>query len=111
MLSKPVTYRGKVYDRVNLREPTAAQMEMAERELDFADGSVTVLNMRRYQIAFIAVVARVPRPVVMAMRARDFQRATDYLAAFMFPPDEPKAITPPRRRRRKPPKLRLVTAP
>ena len=112
ILAKPVTYRGKTYDRINLREPTGRQMETAAREINVPAGGITALHMRHYQTALIAAVARVPRPVVLAMRERDIQRAFDYLSGFYQVRNEPEPkVPPPARRRRKPPKLRLVTTP
>jgi hypothetical protein len=70
-LRKPVEFKGEVYDRLRLREPTVAQWEkiMAEpRE-----------SARRFAVS---LVAGVPMAAVGLMGIGDIVRAEEYLSSF-----------------------------
>ena len=57
-----VEFQKKRFTTLHLREPKAKEMERAERELNMV--SPTTYNFRRYQIAMIAAVAKVPVEVI-----------------------------------------------
>lgn len=57
-----VTFNKKRFITLHLEEPRANQLEKAEKELNVAN--VTPYHFRRYQIALIAAVARVPVEVI-----------------------------------------------
>jgi len=57
-----VEFQKKRFTTLHLREPKAKEMERAERELNMANP--TTYNFRRYQIAMIAAVAKVPIEVI-----------------------------------------------
>jgi len=71
-LRKPVEFAGKTYDTLELREPTAGELEKA---------STATTNMG-VVINLISAVAKVPRKVVESLCQRDLKEAGDFLEAF-----------------------------
>jgi len=75
-LSKPVTIgsgeAAMTYDQLDLREPTAGELEKASR----ADTSIGVA------INLIQLIAKVPRSVVERLCQRDLARANAFLESF-----------------------------
>lgn len=71
-LRKPVTLGDQTYDKLELREPTAGELEKAA-----AAGS----NMS-VAISLIAAVAKVPRRVVEGLCQRDMREAGSFLEQF-----------------------------
>jgi Phage tail assembly chaperone proteins, E, or 41 or 14 len=78
-----VTFQKKRFTALHLEEPTAGQLERAELELNTT--SPTAYTMRRYQIALIAGVAKVPREVVLQLRNSEVRQAFDFLATMLDP--------------------------
>lgn len=71
-LRKPVTTGGKTYETLELREPTAGELEQASK-------AATNLGV---VITLIAIVAKVPRIAVEALCQRDLREAGDFLDSF-----------------------------
>lgn len=78
-----ITFQKKRFTSLHLEEPTAGQLERAELELNTA--SPTAYTMRRYQIALIAGVAKVPREVVLQLRHGELTEAFDFLSDLLAP--------------------------
>ena len=78
-----ITFQKKRFTSLHLEEPTAKQLERAELELNSKDP--TAYMFRRYQIALIAGVAKVPREVVLELRNSQLVEAFDFLAAMLAP--------------------------
>jgi Phage tail assembly chaperone proteins, E, or 41 or 14 len=78
-----VTFQKKRFTSLHLEEPTAKQLERAELELNTT--SPTAYTMRRYQIALVAAVAKVPREVVLELRHSELTKAFDFLAELLAP--------------------------
>jgi hypothetical protein len=72
VLRKPISIGDLSYDKLQLAEPTAAQLERASS----AGNSVGVV------ITLISEVAKVPRPAVECLCQRDFRDAADFFAQF-----------------------------
>jgi len=71
-LRKPITLGGVVYDKLELREPTAGELEESSK-------ATTSLGM---VISLIQIVAKVPKSVARGLCQRDMQEANDFLASF-----------------------------
>lgn len=71
-LLKPVTFEGKTYESIELREATAGEMEHAEKLSD----------KYGFTVALIARVADVPIGVVDLMGQRDTEAAEEHLQSF-----------------------------
>jgi hypothetical protein len=78
-----ITFQKKRFTSLHLEEPTAKQLERAELELNAV--SPTPYMMRRYQIALVAGVAKVPREVVLELRNSQLTEAFDFLADLLRP--------------------------
>jgi hypothetical protein len=78
-----VTFQKKRFTTLHLEEPTAGQMERAELEVNTA--TPTPYTLRRFQIALIAGVAKVPREVVLQLRNSEVRDAFDFLSALLAP--------------------------
>jgi hypothetical protein len=78
-----VTFQKKRFTSLHLEEPTAKQLERAELELN--SPTPTAYMMRRYQIALVAAVAKVPREVVLELRHSELTRAFDFLSGLLEP--------------------------
>lgn len=76
-----VEFQRKRFTSLHLQEPTAKQLEKAEIELNVA--VPTAYTMRRYQIALIAAVAKVPREVVLELTFTELNRAFDFLGTLL----------------------------
>jgi len=76
-----VTFQKKRFTNLHLEEPTAKQLERAELELNVRDP--TAYMFRRYQIALIAAVAKVPREVVLELRNSQLKEAFSFLSAIL----------------------------
>lgn len=66
-LRVPVTIGDRTYDHLELREPTASELEKSEGK----------------NTALIASIAKVPRLVAEKLCARDYKEAIDFLLSFM----------------------------
>lgn len=84
VLASPIKVGGKTYDRLHLKEPTARMVETAEKAFN---GGTTIYALRRYQMSLVSVVAGVPLTVVRAMPIRHLNEATNFLSAFIAPPE------------------------
>lgn len=71
-LRGPVEYGGQTYDKLDLCEPTAGQMEKA------STGATGVA----YNIILISEVAKVPIGAVRLIKKRDLEDAIDFLRGF-----------------------------
>ncbi|SEJ21686.1 Phage tail assembly chaperone protein, E, or 41 or 14 [Azotobacter beijerinckii] len=75
-LSKPITIgagdAALVYEKLELREPTAGELEKASR----ADTSVGVA------INLIQMIAKIPRAAAEKIGQRDLARANEFFGAF-----------------------------
>jgi hypothetical protein len=78
-IDPPITFAKKEFTRLYLKEPTMAQQANAEKELGNQPNPYTV---RRFQIALVAGVAKVPREVVEQMRVSQIEAATVFLGAL-----------------------------
>jgi hypothetical protein len=76
-----VTFQKKRFVSLHLEEPTAKMLEKAELELNVRDP--TAYMFRRYQIALIAAVAKVPREVVLELRNSQLKEAFDFLERIL----------------------------
>jgi hypothetical protein len=76
-----VTFQKKRFTNLHLEEPTAKQLEKAELELNSANP--TAYMFRRYQIAMIAAVAKVPREVVLELRHSQLEEAFGFLSVML----------------------------
>jgi hypothetical protein len=74
-LRKPVSLGSLTCDHLDLREPTAGEMEKASMA-----GSNAAVS-----IALIAAVSKQPLAIIRALCQRDFVEAADYLAGFIDP--------------------------
>lgn len=72
-LRKPVTLGEVTYDKLELREPTAGEMSIAQK----AGGGVDLT------MSLIQQIARMPKKAVESLGARDLTEADAYLAGFM----------------------------
>lgn len=72
-LRNPVTLGDVVYDKLELREPVAGEIEKASSTATSSIGSV---------INLISIVGKVPRRVAEGLCQRDFQEAGDFLDSF-----------------------------
>lgn len=81
-LIKPVTLgKGEaaiVYDHLDLREPTAGELESASK----ADTQIGVV------ISLVNLIAKVPRSVAQGLCQRDLKACADFLESF-------SAVSPP----------------
>jgi hypothetical protein len=71
-LLKPVTFEGKTYESIDLREATAGEMEHAEK----------LAEKYGFTVALIARVAELPIGAVDLMGQRDTEAAEEYLQSF-----------------------------
>ena len=72
-----VEFQKKRFTTLHLREPKAKEMERAERELNVQNP--TAYNFRRYELALIAAVAKVPIEVVGELPNSTVRKAWDFL--------------------------------
>lgn len=73
-LRKPVKLGEQTYDKLDLREPTAGELEKA------SGGSAT--SNLGVVINLISIVAKVPRRVAEGLSQRDLQEASSFFAKF-----------------------------
>jgi len=78
-----VTFQKKRFTNLHLEEPTAKQLERAELELNSINP--TPYMVRRYQIAMVAAVAKVPREVVLELRNSQLEEAFAFLSDLLKP--------------------------
>jgi hypothetical protein len=72
-----VTFQKRRFTTLHLQEPKAKQLERAEMELNVAN--TTPYHFRRYQIALIAAVAKVPVEVIGELTNTQLVRAWGFL--------------------------------
>lgn len=72
MLRKPVTIGDIVYDKLELREPTAGELSKAMKAPSTIDTA----------IALISMVAKVPKTAVEGICQRDLEDASAFLGRF-----------------------------
>jgi hypothetical protein len=78
-----ITSNKKRFTTLHLEEPKAKQIERAERELNTQ--TPTPYHFRRYQMALIAQVARVPDEVVGELTNTQLRAAWNFLRAKLEP--------------------------
>lgn len=78
-LRTPVSLGSTSYDKLELREPTAAQIVKAQKEMA-ANGPMAS------NILLIAEVTGIPKAAVERMGIRDVQEASRFLAGFIEEP-------------------------
>ncbi len=71
-LSKPIVFGNERYEQIILTEPTAGQVEEANR----------APNPAQSNILLVAAVAGIPEFVVRRIPYRDFSKAVEYLENF-----------------------------
>jgi hypothetical protein len=71
-LRKPITLGQEAYKTLELREPTAAEMLQWDK-LDGVEADVKA----------VSIVSGWPEPVVRQLGARDFIRASRFIASFL----------------------------
>jgi hypothetical protein len=76
-----IEFQKKRFTTLHLEEPTAKQLERAELELN--SPQPTAYMMRRYQIALVSAVAKVPREVVLELKHSQLTRAFDFLSRLL----------------------------
>ncbi len=69
-LRKPVVLGGVTYETLDLREPTAKELDKASRETSDVSAA----------ICLISIVAKVPRGAIDNLCQRDFKECSDFLA-------------------------------
>lgn len=74
-LRKPVALGDVVYEKLELREPTAGELEKAS-------GGPTATTNVGVIINLISLVAKVPRKVAEDLCQRDFRDASDFFGNF-----------------------------
>jgi hypothetical protein len=79
ILKAPVELGSESYDRLELKEPTAAQMVKAQKETA-RNGNLAG------DILLIAEISGVPKPAVDKIGISAIVEAQQYLAGFMNPP-------------------------
>ena len=72
-----VTFQKKHFTVLHLEEPKAKQIERAERELNAVN--ITAWHFRKYQMALIAQVAKVPDDVVGELTNTQLRAAWNFL--------------------------------
>jgi hypothetical protein len=77
-LRKPLTTAKGPVGTLELREPTAGEMDKFSRAIGKEGGAGATLVL-------IAAVTGIDRPFLEQLGARDFNAASDYLAGFMTP--------------------------
>lgn len=77
-LRKPVSLGSETCERLVLREPTAGEVDKAQKAGRGPDGSGTTSDM-----VLVALVSGVPKPLVALIGYRDFDKAVKYLGGFM----------------------------
>jgi hypothetical protein len=82
-----ITVNKKRFTVLHLEEPKAKQIERAERELNTQ--SPTPWHFRRYQMALIAQVAKVPDELVGELTNTQLRAAWNFLRAKLEP-DSPE---------------------
>jgi hypothetical protein len=78
-----VNFQKRQFSVLSLREPKAKEMERAERELNV--GSPTPWHFRKYQMALIAAVAKVPIEVVGELANSQVVEAWGFLERTLKP--------------------------
>jgi hypothetical protein len=78
-IDPPIVINDKTYDVIHLKEPTAFQVEDAEKEM--ASG-MTVYTLRKYQIKLVANVSGIPHPIVQRIPISLVIKAFDFLQPF-----------------------------
>lgn len=73
-LRKPVKLGEVTYDKLDLREPTAGELERATGGTSSSDMTI-VINL-------ISIVAKVPRRVAEGLCQRDLQEASHFFVQF-----------------------------
>jgi hypothetical protein len=73
-LIKPLEVEGKTITELNLREPTAGELEFSEKKADSNNGA---------SIQLIAAVSGLHPNVVKGLCARDYKAAAGYLTSFL----------------------------
>jgi hypothetical protein len=81
-LLKPVTFEGKTYESLDLKEPTAGQMEKAEK----------LSEKYGFTVVLVAEVSGVPIGAVDLMGQRDTEAAEEYLSGSFGMDDENEQI-------------------
>lgn len=74
-----VTFQKKRFTSLHLEEPTIANIERAERQLNVPPPQISAYHIRQYQIELVAAVAKVPREVVLALKEHELDRAMGFL--------------------------------
>ena len=74
-----ITVDRKRFTSLHLREPKAKEIERAERELNTQNPSVW--HFRKYQMALIAQVAKVPPELIGELTNTQIRAAWDFLRA------------------------------
>ncbi|MBV8970919.1 MAG: phage tail assembly protein [Sphingomonadaceae bacterium] len=78
VLRKPVDHAGQVYDRIELREPTAAELVQMSR-VNGTEGDIFALSL----------IGGVPKGAIEKIGARDLLTGARFLGGFLL--DVPKA--------------------
>lgn len=78
-IDPPIVINDKTYDILHLQEPTAFQVEDAEKEM--ASG-MTVYTLRKYQIKLVANVSGIPAPIVQRIPISKVIEAFNFLQPF-----------------------------
>ncbi|RJF83458.1 phage tail assembly protein [Azospirillum cavernae] len=76
-LRKPIEVGSEVYMEIRLREPTAGEVEKAQKALIGPNASPTMSD-----IVMVSLVSGLPKPVVERIPYSDFEKAVRYLMGF-----------------------------
>ena len=72
ILRKPVSLGGVAYGQLELREPTAGELDKASRATSNVGAA----------IALISLIAKVPKGAIEGLCQRDLKECSDFLASF-----------------------------
>lgn len=71
-LRKPVELGGVTYDKLDLREPTAGELDKASRATSDVGAAILL----------ISIIAKVPKGAIEGLCQRDLKECSDFLASF-----------------------------
>jgi hypothetical protein len=85
-LAEPINLNGGSWSEITVREPTALQVKQAETLLKGANPSPE--QGRAYQIMLVSLVSGAPRGVIESLPISKFNRAFDFIVAFVLGTNE-----------------------
>jgi hypothetical protein len=80
VMARAITYQGGTYDRIELQEPNAGQVKLAEREMKPG----TMEAVRSYQIKLVSLVSGKPTQVIEQLPVSKLMEAVRFLEGFIL---------------------------